>query len=195
MLKKARQGARFVLVTMPAAVVGWEMNKGLFGWIKSMAVRSFNPPCPQCDKGVLIKNSAGESPDGQLHAWQCNACQHQILAKDDVAEVREISRRMRNDQVRDALSTMDLAERETVSRSRRRASRIFYGMAALLFCTFVWMLATGTSLVIAANWASMSFMFAVFGLKQAYRSWQVLSGHVFQRGSFGYWFRNERWLV
>lgn len=194
MLKKVRQGARFAFVTMPAAVVGWEMNKGLFGWIKSMAVRSFNPPCPQCDRGVLVKDSAGQG-DGQLHAWRCMACQHQILAGDSVAEVRDMSRRMRNEHVRDALSTMDLAERESVARSRRWASRIFYAMAALLFTTFVWMVATGTSLVIAANWASMSLMFSVFGLKQAYRSWQVVSGHVFQRGSFGYWFRNERWLV
>ncbi len=206
-VKKAASGAakvtKYLTVTMPLSAFGWELNKGLFAWNRSMWTRTINPTCPDCDAGVLLPQRdtpaiLDQTDDGDarpLQAWSCNHCGFGMLAPEGRDGIREVASRHRLARARMAFGDLSRAERESFGRQHRISSRIFFGAAAVIGTHGIYLLASAAPLIIALNWLSFSFMFWVLGMKKSYRSWQVTTGHIFEEGAARHWFNHEKWLV
>ena len=205
-LKPIGKAAKFTTVTMPMSIFGWQLNKRLFFWTRSFWTQSVNPACPQCEEGVLLGQrdtepvaviEQGERGTRQrkLYPWVCNHCGYELMEELDQKRVRATAGRLRMERAQSVFSELELAEREAFARRHKIASRIFYVVALLMFANGVRMLATGTSLILTLNWGSFALMFFVFGMKRSYRSWQVMSGHIFESGAARHWFRYEKWLI
>lgn len=198
------KAAKFTFVTVPLSIFGWQLNKGLFFWVRSLWTRSINPACPDCDEGVLLcqrnveavfeQTERGDRPR-QLYPWVCNHCGYGLLESLDHKRVREVTGHHRTERARSVFTELELQEREAFSRKHRIASRIFFVASLLTFANSIHMLASGLSMIPTLNWASFSLMFWVFGMKRSYRSWQVMSGHIFEHGAARYWFKHEKWLI
>lgn len=202
-VKRAAQAAKYVTVTMPLSMFGWQLNKGLFAWNRSMWTRTINPTCPDCDAGVLLAQRDSpaildqtEGGDARaLQAWACNRCGFGMLAPEGRDGIREIANHHRLARARLQFGELSLAEREAFGRQHRIASRIFFVAATLIGAHGIYLLASAAPLIIALNWLSFAVMFWVFGMKKSYRSWQVTTGHIFQEGAARHWFGHEKWLV
>jgi uncharacterized membrane protein len=202
--KPVGKAAKFTFVTAPLSIFGWQLNKRLFMWLRSFWSRSVNPACPKCDEGVLISQSSvapvfdqsegGERPR-QLYPWVCNHCGFAMLETLAPKAVREVAGRLRMERARSVFSELELHERSQFAQKHQVASRIFFGVSALVFIGCIYMIATGASLILSLNWASFAFMFWVFGMKRSFRAWQVLSGHIFEQGAARYWLAHEKWLI
>ena len=202
--KPARKAAKFAFVAVPAGIFGWQLNKRLFFWLRSLWSRSVNPACPSCDGGVLysqasvdpvLEHDAHSASPRQLYPWVCNHCGWAVLESLDAKRVREVVARARAERAMAAFPLIEMAEREAISKKHRVGSRIFFGVAALTFANGVYMLASGMSVFLVLNWMSFSFMFWVLGMKRSYRAWQVTSGHLFEEGALKYWLKHEKWLI
>lgn len=195
--KPVNKAAKFTFVTAPQSIFGWQLNKRLFLWIKSFWTRSVNPSCPECDQGVMLLSSDTEPNDGQsnqLHPWVCTHCGYALL-ESNVKRVREVVSDHRFERAKEAFSDMELKTREQLARKHRISARIFFLFALLTFMHAIYMVVTGVAWLPTINWAAFSLMFWVFGMKRSYRSWQVISGHIFETGAFGHWFKQEKWLI
>lgn len=187
---------------MPLSMFGWQLNKGLFAWNRSLWTRTVNPTCPDCNAGVLVAQRAPailDQTDGDdarpLQPWVCNHCGFGMLAPEGHNGIREVANRHRLARARVAFGDLSMAEREAFGRQHRIASRIFFTAAAVIGAHGIYLLASAAPLIIAINWLSFAFMFWVFGMKKSYRSWQVTTGHIFQEGAARHWFGHEKWLV
>lgn len=202
-VNRAAQAAKYVTVTMPLSMFGWQLNKGLFAWNRSLWTRTVNPTCPDCNAGVLVaqRNAPAilDQTDGDdarpLQPWVCNHCGFGMLAPEGHNGIREVANRHRLARARVAFGDLSMAEREAFGRQHRIASRIFFTAAAVIGTHGIYLLASAAPLIIAINWLSFAFMFWVFGMKKSYRSWQVTTGHIFQDGAARHWFGHEKWLV
>lgn len=202
-VNRAAQAAKYVTVTMPLSMFGWQLNKGLFAWNRSLWTRTVNPTCPDCNAGVLVaqRNAPAilDQTDGDdartLQPWVCNHCGFGMLAPEGHNGIREVANRHRLARARVAFGDLSMAEREAFGRQHRIASRIFFTAAAVIGAHGIYLLASAAPLIIAINWLSFAFMFWVFGMKKSYRSWQVTTGHIFQDGAARHWFGHEKWLV
>jgi ribosomal protein S27AE len=187
-VNRAAKVAKYVTVTMPLSIFGWQLNKGLFAWNRSMWTRTVNPTCPDCDAGVLLAQRQTEGGDARpLQAWACNRC--------GFDGTRDAANRHRLARAQIAFGELSLAEREAFGRQHRIASRIFFAAAAVIGAHGIYLLASAAPFIIALNWMSFGMMFWVFGMKKSYRSWQVTTGHIFQDGAARHWFGHEKWLV
>jgi hypothetical protein len=190
-------------VTVPARVVGWNYNKKIFLWLRGFWTRSVNPACPVCDRGVLLCDHTNgpvreaSSPDGplQLFPWTCCDCGFGLLEVSRASVARETAARLRQQRAQAAFTQLQMEERAKLARGHRIGSRIFYVVAALTFANFVNLLMIGAPILFSINWATFSFMFWVFGMKRAYRAWQVSNGHLFKAGAFWHWFKHGKWLI
>lgn len=202
-VNRAAQAAKYVTVTMPLSMFGWQLNKGLFAWNRSLWTRTVNPTCPDCNAGVLVaqRNAPAilDQTDGDdarpLQPWVCNHCGFGLLAPEGHNGIREVANRHRLARARVAFGDLSMTEREAFGRQHRIASRIFFTAAAVIGAHGIYLLASAAPLIIAINWLSFAFMFWVFGMKKSYRSWQVTTGHIFQDGAARHWFGHEKWLV
>lgn len=202
-VNRAAQAAKYVTVTMPLSMFGWQLNKGLFAWNRSLWTHTVNPTCPDCNAGVLVaqRNAPAilDQTDGDdarpLQPWVCNHCGFGLLAPEGHNGIREVANRHRLARARVAFGDLSMAEREAFGRQHRIASRIFFTAAAVIGAHGIYLLASAAPLIIAINWLSFAFMFWVFGMKKSYRSWQVTTGHIFQEGAARHWFGHEKWLV
>jgi hypothetical protein len=204
MKKPAGKAAKFVFVTAPLSIFGWELNKRLFSMIRVMWTRTVNPACPMCEQGVLVihrdiapvldQNEQGQA-SRELYPWACSHCNHAMLEVADARKVKEVADRIRLEQAKSMFSEIEMKERDDIARKHKWGSRLFFVVSTLVFINFIRMLANGSTLILTLNWASFAFMFWVFGMKRSYRAWQVLSGHIFERGAFWHWLRHEKWLV
>ncbi|MBU9439557.1 hypothetical protein KTE91_31260 [Burkholderia multivorans] len=196
--------AKFATVTMPLSIVGWQLNKRLFLWIRSLWTRAVNPPCPECDGGILFVRSdappvldqlEGQRDHKPLYPWVCNHCGFGVLAGRDHQHVQEIAGRHRIARAHDVFGELEMQQREEFAWKHRIASRLFFVAAALVLANGIHMLASGSPLILALNWLSFALMFWVFGMKRSYRSWQVVTGRLFEEGAAKHWFHHERWFV
>lgn len=200
--KPVGKAAKFALVTVPLSVFGWQLNKGLFSWLRSSWTRSISPACPECDQGALISHldvepvfERSNDRPRRLYPWVCNHCGYALLEESSLSRVHEVTRRLRMERAYAAFTDMEQQERNAISRQHKIASRLFFATSGLMFLSTVYMLATGASSMPILNWASFSLMFWVFAMKRSYRAWQVTSGHIFERGAARYWFKHEKWLI
>ncbi len=206
-VKKAAGGAakvtKYLAVTMPLSVFGWQLNKGLFEWNRSMWTRTVNPRCPDCDAGVLLAQRDApvildqtEGSDARpLQAWSCNHCGFGMLAPQGRTGISEVANRHRLARARMAFGDLAWTEREFFGRKHRIASRIFFGAAAVVGGHGIYLLASAAPIMMALNWLSVSFFFWVMGMKKSYWLWQVTTGHIFEEGAAKRWFTHEKWLV
>ena len=199
--KPIRKAARFAFISVPAGLLGWQLNKHMFMWLRSFWKRSVSPACPECDAGVMLCDTQTDPvPDAgdaavRLHPWVCNHCSYAILETADVSQVRTVVTARRGERARAMFSELQLQERDGLARRHKIGARIFYVFSLLTFINFVHMLATGAALIVAINWAAFALMFAVFGMKKVYRAWQVTSGQLFETGAFWHWLKHEKWLA
>jgi hypothetical protein len=201
-LKPLGKIAKFTFVKVPANLVGWNMNVKLFWWLHSFWVRSVNPPCPECDKGVLVCDAKAEPTvlqrEGQateLLPWSCIHCRYTLLEEADPTRVREIVASRRKQRTLNAYSALQRGEMEKIARSHRIACRVFYIVSALTFVNAIYLVTSDAALLVALDWGLFSVMFWILGMKRAYRTWQVTHGVLFREGAFWYWFKHEKWLV
>lgn len=202
--KPLGKAAKFTFVSIPAGLVGWQLNKGLFFWLRSFWTKSVNPACPECDSGILLCDDKTDQPlnsgadadhdKTRLYPWVCNRCDYAILETANVNRVREVASARRRERAQASFSHMQMEERLQIARRHKIGARIFYAFALLTFGNFVYMLADGAAIIVAVNWGAFALMFSVFGLKKMYRAWQVTSGHLFESGAFQYWLKHEKWL-
>jgi hypothetical protein len=199
-LKPVSKTAKFTFVTLPLSVFGWQLNKRLFFWIRSLWTRSVSPACPECDSGILQCQRDAEPMFAQgdarrLYPWVCDHCGYAMLESLDVKRVRDVSGRLRAERARASFSELEIQEREKFAGRHKIASRIFFTVTALLLARSIYMLATGLPVILSLNWASFAFMFFVFGMKRSYRAWQMMTGHIFETGAVLYWLRHGKWLI
>ncbi len=204
--KNAGKAFKFAFVKIPQGIVGWQLNKQMFGHLRNNWVRATSPACPQCDRGVMVCDDAEEptvieqpgvprQKAEHLYPWHCNECDFSILAKQDAGALRKTVAHLRSEQAQVAFSDMEMAERNAIARRHRIGARIFFAVALLTFLNFAQMMAFGVSWLVTINWLAFSLMFAVFGMKKSYRAWQVISGHLFEEGAFLHWVKHEKWLT
>jgi hypothetical protein len=200
---KIGKATKFTFVTVPLNVVGWNYNKKLFLWLRAFWTRSVNPDCPECNKGVLICDQ-NYDPSGHtqnvkgtqtLFAWVCTDCNYALLESKNPKVVRNAVAAIRQQQAKAAFSEMEQAELQRLAMGHRRGSRIFYAAALLTFANFARLLSTDAPIMFSTNWLCFAIMFWVFGMKRAYRCWQVSEGHLFQAGAFRHWFKQGKWLI
>lgn len=201
------KAAKFAFVSVPAGLIGWQLNKGLFFWLRSFWVKSVNPACPECESGIMLCDEKTDQPLAdagtedksgdrtRLYPWICSKCDYAILETSNVNKVREVVAARRSERAQASFSHMQMAERLEIARKHKIGARVFYAFSLLTLINFVYMLANGAAIIVALNWAAFALMFAVFGLKKVYRAWQVTSGHLFETGAFWYWFKHEKWLA
>lgn len=137
-VRKAASGAakvtKYVTMTMPLSMFGWQLNKGLFAWNRSMWTRTVNPTCPDCDAGVLLAQHDApailEQTEGgdarPLQAWSCNHCGFGMLAPEGREGIRDAANRHRLARARMVFGDLSRAEREAFGRQHRISSRIFF---------------------------------------------------------------------
>ncbi len=205
--KPVGKAIKFAFVKIPQGIVGWQLNKQMYGHVRNNWARATSPACPECDAGIMlcddseaptiVEQNAGAPRKKQelLYPWQCADCGFSLLAPKDAGAVRKIVAQRRAVQAESAFSDMEMAERQAIARRHRIGSRIFLVVALLTFLNFAQMVAFGVSWFVTLNWLSFSLMFAVFGMKKSYRAWQVTSGHVFEEGAFWHWLKHEKWLT
>ncbi|MDB6011333.1 MAG: hypothetical protein JWL65_3583 [Gammaproteobacteria bacterium] len=199
-LKPVARAARLVFVTIPAGLVGWQLNQQLFAWVRSLWGRAVQPACPHCDGGVMIRargnNMTSVSPNAvgpSLSGWVCTSCRFAVLASNPRALSNDVAH-YRRERALSVFRTLSGATRSHLVRRHRRGARILFAVAVLTFAWFVHMVVAGVPMRVALTWGAFSLMFAVLGLKRSYRAWQVASGRLFEAGAFAHWFRHERWL-
>lgn len=189
---------------MPASILGVGLLRAGNRHIADLWKSLTHPVCPSCDKGILIMQAGEEGQvldqrtDGSiltLHPWVCHKCGFGLLAPDDPAKARDSAARLRNERVKELLSGMELAEREQIARGHRLHSRTFFLTSALIMCGFLYMIASGATLLLSVNWLAIAFVLWVFGMKRSYRAWQVMTGQLFVSGALWFWFKNEKWLI
>lgn len=198
-----KKATKFTVVTMPLSLIGWNFNKKMFLWLRSFFNRSVNPLCPVCERGVLLCGQASETSGAnnhqnantQLYSWACVDCGFSMLAVRNVTRVRELVSLHRQHRAREAFTSLQLEERTKFAASHRIGSRIFYIVSALMFINFIRLIMIGAPILFSFNWASFAVMFWIFGMKRAYRAWQVTNGHLFKTGAFWHWFKQGKWLI
>jgi hypothetical protein len=129
-----------------------------------------------------------------LIGWTCDHCTLSVFGPRNVGELRKALAPVQQARARAAFDGLIGRQRQMLARKHQLSARILYGVALVAFANCIHMLASGVALVVSVNWAWFSVMFAVLGLKRAYRAWQVRSGRLFEIGAFGHWLRHERWL-
>lgn len=203
LLSKAGQATKFIAVTVPLGLIGWNHNRKMFLFLRGFWSRSVNPSCPECERGVLVCDKTAVptnvKPMGkaaqQLFPWVCSDCQHTLYEPRNPAGVRDTVSRVKQEQAKAAFTQLELDARERIAKAHRRSSRIFYVAALLTFVNFIRLLMIDAPLMFSMNWACFAFMFWVFGMKRAYRAWQIANGHLFEKGAFAYWFKHGKWLL
>jgi len=201
--KSGKKAAKFTFVSMPMSILGINQLKMGNRQIADLWKSLSNPVCPECDKGVLVMQGGDgkvidQQQDGtnnHLHPWVCNSCGFAFLEESDISKVRENAVRYRTERVKIELTDMEHAEREQIAHGHRLHSRAFFSTSTLAVIGFVYMIASGASLILALNWLSIAFALWVFGMKKSYRSWQIKTGHLFVDGAFWFWFKHGKWLV
>lgn len=185
---------------MPASIFGWQLNKRLFGWLRFYWTRSLSPSCPECDRGVLTSVNDSEAVHDQasgqtLVHWGCADCGFAMLAPLDTGKVRDASARRRSERARAAFGELELRERTLLAQRMRAGSRAFFAASCVVLAGGFYHLASGSAVLVVANWLSVGTMFWVLGMKRSYRAWQVLTGTVFVEGAFWHWLKHEKWLT
>lgn len=200
LLNSGKKALKFTFVTMPSSMLGINQLRMGNQHISSLWRSLVAPRCPECEKGVLSCYEEGEplfdEPSGRpLYPWICNKCDYRLYAQKDQKTVEQIARNRQKEIVLEQISDIDRDELESIANKHRLQSRIFYAASCITFFGFLYMIANGASLIATLQWLSICFCFWVFGLKRAYRYWQVTTVTIFKKGAFGYWFRNGRWFV
>lgn len=198
--------AKFTFISMPLSILGFNQLRMGNQQIKALWRSNFNPSCPECNSGILVKSEEGETvvdqPKGVdqsriLHPWTCSneSCRFAFLEEDDLKKVKDAARRYRNESVKASLTDMQYEEIERISKSHRMHSRAFFVACFIAAAGAFYMAATGSGILLALNWLSISFALWVFAMKKSYRSWQVKTGQLFVEGAFWFWFQTEKWIV
>jgi hypothetical protein len=202
LINKAGKAAKFAVVTVPLGIIGWNQNRKTFMFLRGFWTRSVNPSCPECERGVLlcdtatptnVKNAGKAST--QLFPWVCSDCQYTLYEPRNPTAVRGAVALLKQQQAKAAFTELELAERELIAKRHRLSCRIFFVAAALTFANFIRLLIINAPLMFSVNWFSFAFMFWVFGMKRSYRAWQIANGHLFEKGAFAYWFKQGKWLI
>jgi len=200
-----KKAAKFTFISMPMALLGVNQLRMGNQQIKALWQSTFNPSCPECDRGILLIRDRSEhdieqSAEGNtrvLYPWCCSDpnCGFGFLEEDNIKKVKAGALRYRNERVKASLSDIDYAEIVRISRSHRLHSRAFFVASLVGAIGCFYMLATGAGIMIAINWLSISFALWVFAMKKSYRCWQVMTGQLFVEGAFWAWFQNEKWII
>lgn len=97
-------------------------------------------------------------------------------------------------QVQERFARLRPAERQQLAAGHVRVSRFWWGCAAVCLAGALYMIANQTPAMVAVNWLAFAVLAGTFGLKRAYRAWQVETGTLFQPVAFKHFFHNERWF-
>jgi len=195
--------AKFTFISMPLSLFGVNQLRMGNQQIKALWQSNFNPICPNCDHGVLLKQDSVEqeleqTPEGDTrlyHPWVCSNCQFGFLEEDSKKKVRASAARYRNERIKTTLSTIEYDEIQRIAKSHRVHSRALFLCSLFGIIGFFYMLYSGASLMLSLNWLSISFSLWVLGMKKSFRCWQVLSGQLFVEGAFWHWFQTQKWIV
>jgi len=193
-----KRAAKFVAVTMPMSMFGINQLRMGQAQINDLYRSLTNPICPECNRGTLKLQRASEEQGGSHrdeHPWVCTRCGQVYLAPADKKQVKQLVAEERNKRAAAEMASMDEAERRALWRSHAIRSRWYFGSGLCLFGGFLYMLASGASLLLSANWLALGFVLFVYGLKASYRAWQVATGTLFQRGAFPLWLWNCKWFI
>jgi hypothetical protein len=125
--KPIRKVTKFVFLTVPAGDISWNLSRRLFLWLRSLSVRSVNPACPECNRGVMLREGgpAAASTEGTAPAlpWICNGCGYAVFGYEAPAALRSAVGRRREDRAQAAFNLMQLSERRHMARKHCIAAR------------------------------------------------------------------------
>lgn len=190
------KAAKFTFVSMPLSILGVNHLKMGNEQIRDL-YRSLNAPaCPECQRGGLHRHADEEKDGDTLYAWQCSNkdCDFSILGPADVNAVRQIATARSAERGRQRLAFLDDPERGRLIRAHLRSSRFLWACAAVLIAGFIYMLASGASVMLSLNWLAFGIMTSVFALKRSYRAWQVETGTIFVEGAFFRFVQHGKWV-
>jgi hypothetical protein len=182
-VKPLGKSAKFTAVTMPLSIFGWQLNKRLFAWVRALWAGSINPTCPDCDSGILLAQTdapaildqpvkATDKPRPSIHGPATTAASRCWRGSTTSTSARW--------HVVTASAALVLRSATWRCKSAKPSRQASHGVAHLLGTSAamlvggIYMLASGTPLMIALPWLSFSGMFWVFGMTRSYR---VLAGH------------------
>jgi hypothetical protein len=203
-IRGAGKAAKFVFWSMPLSVFGihhlMQGHRQMTAMWKTLA----NPICPSCDGGVLLKQDNPDDEDStleqtvqghnQLCTWSCHQCGYTLLAPTQIDQAKSIAANMQQKRLAAELGEVGVEEREKLANKHCISSRIFYTCSIIVFVGFLYFIMSGKSIMLSVNWLAIAVMLWIFAMKRSYRAWQVISGRIFEKGTFLYWVKNEKWM-
>lgn len=195
--EKGKKAGRFFFIGMPKNIFGVESLKMGNRLIGSLWQSLSLPLCPNCDKGTMrIPDDSVSSDDGHqtLYPWSCHSCGFKVFAGADTRQARQMMGDMRAQAMSARLSSLEKEQIAEIAKSHRNNSRAYYAAALFALLGFLYMVASGASLMTCINWLVIGMAVFVIGLVRAYRAWQVRTGTLFVEGAFIRWLQNERWF-
>jgi hypothetical protein len=195
----SKKAAKFTFVSVPMAVLGVRSLRMNQQYINDLWRSLTLPHCPHCDRGILTPQRVdGSAPDHEevpdaYVAWRCGQCGFGFYASPNKKRVRAYALQLRTQRYKEALSRVDRAQMQERFVQHQRNARIYYGASALLGLGFLYMIGSGSSLLLAFNWLAIAAALFVLGLTKAYRAWQVKTGTLFVPGAFWGWLRSGKW--
>jgi len=190
--------ARFVGVSMPASMFGINQLRMGNEHVADLYRSLTNPVCPECNQGTLaLQRTPGDDTGmaDQEFPWICTRCKQVYIASADVREVRKLVAVERNTQAARRMTVLQLEERASIRRNHVMRSRWLFGCCFCLAAGFLYMLASGATILLSLNWLALALSMFVYAMKASYRAWQVTTATIFVRGSFRHWLSHERWFV
>lgn len=192
----AKRAAKFTFVSMPASMFGINHLKMGNQQIRDLYRSLSAPTCPECQRGGLHRQSDAEKNSAALYPWECSNkdCDFSILGPADVNSIRKIVIARSAERGRHRLAFLDDPERVRLIRSHLWSARFLWACAAVLVAGFIYMIASGATIILSLNWLAFGFMTSVFALKRSYRAWQVETGAIFEEGAFLRFFKYGKWV-
>lgn len=189
-----KKTVKYVAVGMPAQILGVPMLRASSRQLRDLYRSLTWPVCPQCKKSTLVRIDP-DDPKATETTWHCGACKRMFTAPVDAKEANLFFTASRRAAAMEQMASIANSSRDDLIRGHRFRSRWYYSMAAAFMVGLLVNIALGASLMSLFNWLILTGLMFIFGLKAAYRCWQVMNGVVFEPGSFRHWFWRGRWFV
>ena len=194
--KKIKSAGRFIFISMPLKLFGWNQLTSNHSLIKSLLSDLRSPICPICETGTLTiyQDEKIINPSiSNSNIYACTKCSYSLNCSKEELKTLIINERSKKYEK----FSNDIHNKEHLSKIVKThiiTSRLFYFISfCILFFAF-YLIVTGKPWLIAINYLSITLTVFLYAMKRSYRAWQILTGNLFIKNSFVKWLMNGRWI-
>lgn len=205
--KAAKKVGKFTFITIPLSLFSFHQLKIGNSVIKSLWQSINSPVCPHCDKGILEEsdsidieklfidtNDKIQHHNPHLKKYYCTKCDFSLINSNNELTLQIMSYRKIRFQ-KEITESGRGKERNTLIQQHTHSSRILFFVSLSCFFGFLYLIVSGSSIIIAANWFCIAATLSILAMKKSYRAWQVETGNIFIKGAFIHWLTYGRWFI